>query len=294
MSGKPMLYECHGHLMMDGADFSGARKRHAHGVDRESLRQNLAALRDAGVGYVRDGGDAFGVSAAARDMAGEYGIEYVSPLFAIHRHGRYGKILGREFSDLRDYRQLVAEARAAGADFIKLMFSGIITFRTYGELSCPGLDAAEIRELVRIAHGEGFAVMAHVNGADTVLAAIEAGTDSIEHGYFMDEACLNALAASDSIWVPTVAATAAFLDREGFDRNVARRTVEQQLACVRRGAELGAKIACGSDAGAVGVPHGAGAVQELALLRSAGLTPEQIAASCELLRCRFRPAGKEL
>ena len=290
MSG---LYECHGHLMMDGTDFSNAKKRHATGVDYDSLRQNLSALRDAGVTYFRDGGDACGVSAAARALAGDYGVEYATPIFAIHKNGHYGKIVGRGFSDLAEYRGLVAEAKAAGADFIKLMFSGIITFRAYGELSCPGLDFSEIRELVRIAHGEGFAVMAHVNGPDTVHAAIEAGTDSIEHGYFMDEAGLAALAASDSIWVPTVAATAAFIGRAGFDRNAAEKTVEQQKENVRRAAALGAVIACGSDAGAVGVPHGEGANTEYEFLRSAGMTPAQIAAGNEMLRLRFRREERE-
>ena len=287
------LYECHGHLMMDGTDFSNAKMRHASGVDYDSLRQNLSDLQSAGVTYFRDGGDACGVSAAARALAGAYGVEYATPLFAIHRQGRYGKIVGRGYSDLTEYRALVTEAKAAGADFIKLMFSGIITFRAYGELSCPGLELPEIRELVNVAHGEGFSVMAHVNGPETVRAAIEAGTDSIEHGYFMDEAGLEALAASDSIWVPTVAATAAFIGRDGFDPAVTTETVERQLAGVRRATALGAKIACGSDAGAVGVPHGAGARTEYEFLRSAGMTPEQIAAGSEALRLRFRRKERE-
>ena len=285
------FFECHGHLMMDGTDFTNAKERHSAGVDYDSLRQNLAALRDAGVTYFRDGGDAYGVSAAARGMAGDYGIAYATPVFAIHRTGRYGKIVGRGFETMRDYRALVAEAKAAGADFIKLMFSGIITFRTYGALSCPGLPEEEIRELVYIAHGEGFSVMAHVNGADTVLAAIAAGTDSIEHGYFMDAACLDALAASDSVWVPTLAATHAFIGRPGFDSEAAEKTVERQKETVRRAAALGARIACGSDAGAVGVPHGAGARTEYTLLLSAGVTPEQIAAGNDALRKKFRPGG---
>ena len=287
----PELYECHGHLMMDGADFTAARRRHAQGVDLAALQENLRALQRAGVVYFRDGGDALGVSTLGRSLAGEYGITCVTPAFAIHTKGRYGSIVGRGFSDLAEYRALVAQAGEAGCDFIKLMFSGIITFAAYGELSCPGLDPAEIRALVEIAHDAGFPVMAHVNGADTVRAAIAAGTDSIEHGYLMDEDCLALLAASDSIWVPTVAATAAFDGRPGFDPDAGARTWRTQLDCVRRAAALGAKIACGSDAGAVGVPHGAGAAKEQALLRAAGLTEEQIAAGNAALRQRFRPRG---
>ncbi|MBE6996794.1 MAG: Xaa-Pro dipeptidase [Ruminococcaceae bacterium] len=281
------LYECHGHALMDGADFRAARARHTHGVDAPAVEQFLDALERAGVRYFRDGGDALGVSLYARARAGERGIEYRSPAFAIHKAGRYGSIVGRAWQDLGDYRALIAAARAEGADFIKLMFSGVITFMNYGELSCPGLGAEEICELVSIAHGEGFAVMAHVNGAETVHAAIAAGTDSIEHGYFMDADCLAALAESDCIWVPTVAATHAFIGRAGFNDDAARRTVERQLAMVKLAAARGVRIAAGSDSGAVGVPHGAGTETEYRLLASAGLTEEAIARANRALAARF-------
>ena len=69
------LFECHGHVMMDGADFSSARERHRNGVDRAAVESALAALREAGVVYFRDGGDDWGVSVLARSLAPEYGIE---------------------------------------------------------------------------------------------------------------------------------------------------------------------------------------------------------------------------
>ena len=59
--------------------------------------------------------------------------------------------------------------------------------KEFGELSTPPLDAAEIKELVNIAHGEGFAVMAHASGTERVRMAALAGADTIEHGYYMDE-----------------------------------------------------------------------------------------------------------
>ena len=77
----------------------------------------------------------------------------------------------------------------------------------------------EIAALCEMAHGEGFAVMAHVNGPDTVRAAVDAGIDSIEHGYFLDDACLRAMADAGAIWVPTAAATHAFIGRQGFDED---------------------------------------------------------------------------
>ena len=86
--------ECHGHIFMDGTDYRNAAAAHQNGPDRALIREHLAACRDSGITYFRDGGDAFGVSLAAREMAAEYGIRYVTPAFAIHRKGRYGGIVG--------------------------------------------------------------------------------------------------------------------------------------------------------------------------------------------------------
>lgn len=282
-------YECHGHLMMDGEDFSAARERHKNGVDTVALRAALEALRRAGVTYFRDGGDAYGVSALGREMAQEYGLEIVTPVFAIHKKGRYGAIVGREYDDLASFRQRVRELKDAGGDFVKIMLSGIITFRSWGHLSCPGLEAEEIGELVRIAHGEGFRVMVHCNGPETIRAAALAGVDSVEHGYFGDAAALEAMAEHDTIWVPTVAAVEAFVGRDGIDRSVAEKTVSEQLKSLETARSLGISVAAGSDSGAVGVPHGAGTLREYELLAMAGFTPEEIEAANKKLREEFSP-----
>ena len=269
------FYECHGHIMMGGADYV-------------SSFNTLAAC---GISYFRDGGDADGVTAEAKRWVQEHpelGLEYVTPVFAMHREGRYGGIVGRGFSSIKEFRALVAEAGSKGADFIKIMYSGIISFKAFGDLSCPPLDAAEIKELVNIAHGEGFAVMAHCNGRDTILAAIEAGTDSIEHGAFMDGDCIAALAESDTIWVPTIAAIAAFCNRPGFDPEVADQTAKALKEAVSKASKAGAKIAAGSDCGAFRVPIGPGCLAEYALLCECGVPADSIIAANELLRGRFR------
>ena len=261
--------ECHGHIFLDGVDFRRARDLHRYRPDTAAIRTHLAAYQTRGIRYFRDGGDPFGVSLRARELAGEYGIRYVTPAFAIHRAGRYGGIVGRGYTTLGEYRALVAQASALGADFIKLMFSGILDFAEYGTISCPPLPTEEIRELVRIAHGEGFAVMAHVNGADAIRAALEAGTDSIEHGYYMDEEDLKLLAETGAVWVPTMAAIAPFAHRPGCRPMVVERLLDEQAEALCKAAAVGALIASGSDAGAVGVPHGAGLAAEWALLEQA-------------------------
>ena len=274
--------------MMDGGDFGNAKKTHRNGIALSSVRQFLTDLQLNGIRYFRDGGDAFGVSLAARELAPDYGIHYVTPAFAIHRKGCYGGIVGRGYSDLRDFRERILEIQTEGGTFAKLMLSGIITFRQYGELSCPGLPTAEIREITAIAHDAGYPVMVHVNGNETVRAAISAGVDSIEHGYFMNEETLHALAGSNTVWVPTLAAIEAFIGRDGFNSGVASETLSRQMESLRIAASLGAHIAAGSDSGAVGVPHGQGTKNEYRLLREAGVSKHVIEEGNARIAALFR------
>ena len=167
------------------------------------------------------------------------------------------------------------------------MLSGIITFRSWGDLSCEGLDPDEIKELVDIAHSEGYSVMVHVNGADTVRAAVMAGADSIEHGYFVDRETIEIMAEKQTLWVPTLAAVEAFIGRQGTDRDVAEKTLDEQLASLAKAREMGVPVASGSDSGAVGVPHGKGSMREYELLSRAGFTDAEIEASNEKLREKF-------
>jgi len=284
-------YECHGHIFMDGENFRKARDRHKNGVDKVYVRKVLEAMQAAGITYFREGGDPFGVSLYAREIAGEYGITVVTPGFAIHKKGHYGSIVGRAWETMDDYRRLLDEVRREKGDFVKLMLSGILTFRQNGELSEAGLAEEETHTLISLAHEAGFAVMAHVNGEETVRTAVEAGVDSVEHGCFLTEATLCRMAASRTIWVPTLSALHAFVGREGFDPEVTETVFREQQQRAALFSRLGGTLACGSDAGAVGVMHGEGALEEYALLLASGVTAEAVDRGNQALRERFWADG---
>ena len=281
-------YECHGHIFMDGHVFKEAMELHKNGVVREVIDGRLALLRDAGITYYRDGGDRLGAALYARSRAEEYGIEYRTCAFGTHKRHQYGGLVGYAFDTAADFRALVARAKEEKADFIKLMISGIMDFQTPGGLMGGGLENGEIAELIRIAHGEGFRVMAHVNGAERIKLALEAGLDSVEHGYFGDEDCLTYLAQTGAVWVPTLAATAGFAGREGFGCGVAEANVRMQGEMLRKAAAMGCLIAAGSDAGAFGVPPDTGIHMEHALLAAAGISAETVRAGDAAIRERFK------
>lgn len=257
-----MFGECHAHIFMDGKSYRNAVELHRNGVCDRDIREKLEQYAARGITFVRDGGDALGVSARAAQLAPDYGIIYRTPIFAIHKNGHYGKIVGYGYDNWKDYRELVLRVKKEGGNFIKLMFSGIMDFNRDGEVTEEPLSSGEIRELIHIAHEEGFSVMAHVNGAEPVKAAVEGGVDSVEHGNFMDEECLHALAESRAVWVPTYVTITNLIGSGRFDDRALYRLRDRQGAMIRRGFELGAQIALGSDAGAFCVMHGQGAADE--------------------------------
>ena len=272
---KKMFGECHAHIIMDGKNYRKAVELHAEQVQDDVIRRHLKAYQDVGVSFVRDGGDSYGVSRRAKELAPEYGIDYRTPVFAIHKEGHYGSIVGRSFRNLREYYQRVLEAREEGADFIKIMTTGLLDFDTHGTVTGTPLEAAEVREMVHIAHEEGFAVMSHTNGVYGVQAALEAGVDSVEHGNYMDEETVLMLAQSRTVWVPTLVTVRNLMGCGRYEDRVIRPIMDHAAANLRLAYEKGAMIAPGSDAGAYQVPHGKGIEDELsAFLQILGDTAE--------------------
>ncbi len=269
--------ECHAHMVLDGVDFRVALARHESAPEENFIRRTLAAYRDAGITYVRDGGDTSGTSVRARELAPEYGIEYRTPIFAIHKNGFYGKIVGKGFDTLSEYRALIEEVKKAGGDFVKVMLGGILDFAVYPQINGGGLSAEWMREMVHIAHEEGFAVMAHVNGAEAILAALEAGIDSLEHGFLQSEESLQLLKETGVVWVPTISPLMSQVGDGRSPDDVLRKYGEEQMELVHRAMKLGVKLAPGSDAGAYRVPHVTGYQDELRwMLAAAGDEKEQM------------------
>ena len=258
-----MKADCHMHMLLDGVDWKQAIARHAQKPDIPWIRSVLDTYRSLGYTYLRDGGDRWGVGAAARQLAPEYGIHYVTPLAPLFAQGHYGGFIGEQFDDLRHYARLVAEHRQAGADFIKIMISGLMDFDRSGVLTEEGLPAPMIREMIHIAHEEGFAVMAHCNGARTMEAAAEAGVDSIEHGAYPDADALCALVENRVVWVPTLSTVANLRGKGRFDEPAVQAIFRRATEAIAQFVHMGGIIAPGTDAGAWAVPHGCETEQEL-------------------------------
>ncbi len=261
-----MAIDCHIHMVLDGENWKSAIARHAPTPNEAYIRSILAEYQSLGYTYLRDGGDRWGAGALASRLAPEYGICYVTPLAPLCKRGHYGGFIGATYDTLQDYAALVKKQKAAGADFIKIMISGLMDFDRFGVLTEEGLPAEEIRQLIHIAHEEGLSVMAHANGAATVVAAARAGADSVEHGAYLDDDALHAMKEAGTVWVPTLSTMGNLRGKGRFQETAVQAILQSTLKNVNAFYKMGGLLALGTDAGAWQVPHTSATEQALMTL----------------------------
>lgn len=257
-----MFGECHAHIFMDGADYKKAALIHRDEVKDEVIRNHFKEYKERSIRYIRDGGDNLGVSIRAAQIAPELGITYRTPAFAIYQKGSFGAIVGHAFEDMSEYSALVGKVRQIGGHFIKIMITGIMDLSQLGVITGTDLNYKKVQEMIHIAHEEGFAVMAHANGADAVRNAVLCGVDSIEHGYYLNDDCLEAMAASEVVWVPTLTPVGNQIGKGRFSDDNLKLIKSLHQENVRKAYLKGVQLAVGSDAGAYGVKHGQGSLDE--------------------------------
>lgn len=258
-----MPSDLHIHMVLDGHDWRAAIARHQKKPDLDYIRTVLQRYQLLGYTYLRDGGDRWGVGAAAKAMAKDFGITYRTPLAPLCLQGHYGSFIGTTYADLKEYTALVRSLRQRGGDFVKIMISGLMDFHRFGALTESPLPPRLIGELIHIAHEEGFAVMAHANGAKTVEAAAQAGVDSVEHGAYLEEDALHAMKESGTVWVPTLSTVANLRGTGRFPEEEVEKIFESTAEDIQRFSDMGGLLGCGSDAGAWAVPHGCNTEQAL-------------------------------
>ena len=302
----PGLVEGHAHLFLDGGELDTA-VRGAYlksSVDNmvDVGRRNLRRSAESGVTLIRDAGDRFGVNHIIRAEAASSGgflPRVRSAGLGLRGPRGYGAFMAREVGDLSRLSEVVDEL-AEESDDIKVVLTGIIDFQSGAVKGVPQFDFDSCRKIVETAHSAGRKTFAHCSGLDGLAIAVEAGIDSIEHGFFMNEEMLVAMAEKQIAWVPTFSPV-DFQWRSpqwcGWDSETQgklREILDQHFRQVALAAELGVPLVCGSDAGSHGVPHGSSLIDEVEFLLQAGLNMQMALASATSVPRRLwgeEPAG---
>ncbi|MHA6719731.1 metal-dependent hydrolase family protein [Sphingomonas sp. RS6] len=170
--------------------------------------------------------------------------------------------------------QMVAAVRrqiAAGADWIKLYAD--YRWRA-GEESRPTLSLEEIKAAVAAAHDAGRPVAVHAATAEGMRRAVEAGVDTIEHGYGGTLQIFAAMAAKKIALCPTLAASDATSRYRGWNgAEPAPAAVRVNRNSFRLALRAGVPICMGGDVGVYA--HGDNA-REMVLLAAAGMRPSDV------------------
>ncbi|MFI6099389.1 amidohydrolase family protein [Lentzea sp. NPDC051213] len=252
----PGLVDSHVHLGFDPAGVAVDLQHDAEDVMLERMRANAVEALRAGITTVRDLGDRSYLTLRVRDAGPE--VLVAGP--PVTTTGGHCWFLGGEADGLDGVRAAVTERVERGVDVVKIMATG-------GSVT-PGSSpfhqqytTEELRAGVEIAHAAGIPVAVHAHGASGIAAAVEAGVDSIEHGFFLapggpvvDWATVETLVRKE-IYVSTTTARRP----SGEPMAPVSVKVRENFARMR---ELGVRLVCSSDAG-VGpfkrfdsLPHG--------------------------------------
>ncbi len=279
----PALMDAHVHLAFSGSmdgRIRTAQLKQTPEEAAEAVRRHLADQWRHGVVAVRDGGDNLVAALQYKRCCLDQPLNTATIVkacgYAWYAEGRYGRMLGRALSPETADEMLTAQMEVI--DHLKVIQSGLTSIDRFGQAGPPQFSSDALCAIFSLAHRAGRPVMVHANGEKPVRLAIEAGCDSIEHGYFMGEDNLRRMADRTVCWVPTVVPMAVLGEVENLtiaQRDVARRTVDHQLNQIRKALGMGVIIALGTDAGGQGVDHGAAVQTELSLLLSAGMNVEQ-------------------
>lgn len=278
----PSLVEGHCHLFLNGADRDLARRAEYLEAPLERMmttaRENVARSLAHGVTLVRDAGDRYGVNHRMRAESPVCAVR--SAGIALRRPKRYGAFMAREVATLEEVRAAVHEL-AASADDLKIIQTGIIDFDAGVVKGAPQFDLEALSLIVRQAHDAGIKTFAHCSGTEGIQVAVDAGVDSIEHGFFMTKEILHKMAAQGTAWVPTFSPV-DFQWRQpavvGWtDDTVAklRAILDAHRDHVAMAAEMGVNLVAGSDAGSLGVDHGRGLIDEIFHFLDCGMPMEQ-------------------
>lgn len=280
----PSLFEAHCHLFLDGEELD-APKRSAYLKGERSKMlavafANVERYRSRGVSGVRDAGDVHGINLEVREAVRAKGFTVVAAARGVRKRKRYGSFMAGEVDDAKGAAEAVAKAAAAGADAVKIVLTGIIDFENGCVKDQPQFSLEETRAVVKAARDLGLKTFAHCSGRDGLEIAVEAGVDSIEHGFFIDKSIVERMAERSIAWCPT------FIPVEfqwaqprycGWSQTAVgklRGILDNHQENLRLAHELGVQLLAGSDAGSYGVRHGVGLIEEIELLHGAGIPLE--------------------
>ncbi len=277
----PGLIDAHVHLVWDGTP-DPVKKILGKPEPRVALwaYRNALSTLELGITTVRDlgspGRTILDLAQVVRDGS-LVGPNIVSSGPALVMTGGHIHYISHEVDGIENVRAAARRVMKEGADLVKLMASGGI-YTEGEEPGSPQLTVDELRAAVAEVHDRQKPVAAHAEGLAGICRALDAGVDTIEHGIFADEECLQRMRADGITLVPTMAVMRRLATDPRippFAQEKARAVTGPHADMLRRAVELGVPIATGTDAGSPCSPPDV-YFEELEIMAEAGMTPLEV------------------
>jgi len=173
-------------------------------------------------------------------------------------------------------QEAVRRLAAAGVDVIKFHATGGVL-----DPGAMGLEQhftnEEMKAIVDMAHAMHLKAAAHAHGAQGIIAATNAGVDSIEHGTYLDQAGANAMKAHGTFFSATLMAFSGVQRLLGTGKlaPASEAKANQVMSIWGRGLNIayktGVKIALGTDSAVA--PHSEANKEVELMVSKGGMTP---------------------
>lgn len=306
----PGLIDMHGHVTDrpdDTADLTVYFSRPA----AETLRQgkeNAAATLLAGFTSVRNVGtyvlyadielrdeiDAGRLLGPRLQVSGPYltiphggGDLYIPDFKEPEDNARFHAGVARGPAEFAERAQVLLDT---GSDLLKVIASGaVLAFG--GVPGSPEMTQEEIAAVVKVAHAAGKRVAAHAHGAQSILMAIAAGVDTIEHASYLDDAGIAAALARGNVALAMDVYNGDYIDTEGrrleWPEEFLRKnteTTEVQRQAFTKAVKAGVPIVFATDSGVF--PHGLNA-RQFPIMVARGMTPMQAIKSATAVAANY-------
>ena len=283
----PGLWECHGHFFgeptADPEDWAKGdlvtQTARAVSDVRRTLDGGVTSVREVGgrgilmQPAIADGSIVGPTIYGAGDVlstTGGHGDTHGFPLDWVHDGGGFGFMADGVPEVLKAVRLQLRK----GARVIKICASGGVISEVDHPIHQQFSDE-ELRAIVEEAGRADRVVAAHCHGKPGIMAALEAGVHTIEHGSYLDEEAARLMIERGAILVPTRFIVAELVDMEdalpryAYEKIIA--IADQHEEALKLAVVEGVKIATGTDIFMSGDTYGRNGA-EIKHLQDAGLS----------------------
>ena len=248
----PALVDSHVHLFMSGTIDSKKRREQLENTyhkNKDTILRHLRQHLACGVFTVRDGGDHNGDTLRFkydRQADTEHRVTFATPGRARFASGRYGKLIGIPVEAGESLAESAFREKSR-RDHLKIVNSGLNSLTQFGVETSPQFDENQLAAVIAAARRHGQPTMVHANGRIPVKLAVDAGCQSIEHGFFMGRENMRRMADNGVVWVPTAVTMKAYNDLllhqgrigDTFFAEVSEKNLQHQLSQMSKAGKWG-------------------------------------------------------